>query len=104
MYQAHLRKHIDIHEMYCVSLHLKIEHHIHWSLLIRMCDLKSLMVVYDMEKLSVGWGPISACNMNCQFCYSRHKRIDSTDLQLENWIDFIDGNHAVIDAINYGTG
>lgn len=57
-----------------------------------------------MEKLSVGWGPISACNMNCQFCYSRHKRIDSTDLQLENWIDFIDGNHAVIDAINYGTG
>lgn len=57
-----------------------------------------------MNKLSVGWGPVSACNMNCQFCYSRHKRVGSNDLVYDNWIKFIDENHAEINAINYGTG
>ena len=62
------------------------------------------MVVYKMNKLSVGWGPISACNMNCQFCYSRHKRTNSKDLHYDDWVKFIDENNREIEAINYGTG
>ena len=57
-----------------------------------------------MKKLSVGWGPISACNMNCQFCYSRHKRIGDADLGYNDWVKFIDENNKEITAINYGTG
>ena len=57
-----------------------------------------------MNKLSVGWGPISACNMNCQFCYSRHKRTNSKDLHYDDWVKFIDENNREIEAINYGTG
>ncbi len=57
-----------------------------------------------MNKLSVGWGTISSCNMNCQFCYSRHKRITSKDLTYDDWIRFVDDNYTEIEAINYGTG
>ncbi|MCM1154963.1 MAG: radical SAM protein [Roseburia sp.] len=57
-----------------------------------------------MNKWNIGWGTVSACNMNCQFCYSRHKRKDSHDLGYEDWIHFIDENHAWINTINYGTG
>ena len=57
-----------------------------------------------MKKWNVGWGPVSLCNMNCQFCYSRHRRTGSADLKLPDWISFVDGNRARIASINYGTG
>lgn len=58
-----------------------------------------------INKWNIGWGPISACNMNCQFCYSKNvrKKIDE-DLKLEDWIKFVDENHEFINSINYGTG
>ena len=57
------------------------------------------------KKWDIGWGPVSACNMNCQFCYSRKARTDvSGDLTLEDWLRFIDSNHELIRSINYGTG
>ena len=57
-----------------------------------------------MKKWNIGWGTISRCNMNCQFCYSKHKRIISKELKLKDWIKFIDENHQRINSINYGTG
>ena len=57
-----------------------------------------------MKKWNVGWGTVSLCNMNCQFCYSKSKRKDSKDLSLNDWIRFIDENHDRINTINYGTG
>ncbi|TCT16008.1 radical SAM protein with 4Fe4S-binding SPASM domain [Natranaerovirga pectinivora] len=57
-----------------------------------------------MRKWNVGWGTISKCNMECQFCYSKQKRKGSNDLGFMDWIKFIDENHERISAINYGTG
>ena len=57
-----------------------------------------------MGKWNIGWGTISACNMNCQFCYSKNKRKDSHDLKYEDWVRFIEENHNQINTINYGTG
>lgn len=57
-----------------------------------------------MHKWSIGWGPISRCNMNCQFCYSKTRRDKIEDLHLPDWKKFIDGNAEKIEAINYGTG
>lgn len=57
-----------------------------------------------MEKWNVGWGTVSVCNMQCQFCYSKHKRCNSNDLGYEDWIRFIDQNYERIKTINYGTG
>lgn len=57
-----------------------------------------------MKKWNIGWGAVSHCNMNCQFCYSKHKRKDSKDLGYTDWIRFIDENHSKINSINYGTG
>lgn len=57
-----------------------------------------------MRKWNIGWGTISACNMNCQFCYSKNKRKDSHDLEYEDWVRFIEENHNHINTINYGTG
>lgn len=57
-----------------------------------------------MRKWNVGWGPISHCNMNCQFCYSKYRRKDSKDLEYRDWIKFIDENYFKINSINYGTG
>jgi len=57
-----------------------------------------------MKKWNVGWGPISYCNMNCEFCYSKSVRGEDGDLGLEDWKKFIDGNHQYIRSINYGTG
>ena len=57
-----------------------------------------------MKKWNIGWGTVSHCNMNCQFCYSKHKRKDSKDLKYNDWIKFIDENHSKINSINYGTG
>jgi len=57
------------------------------------------------KKWDVGWGPVSACNMNCQFCYSKKARANcSSDLTLKEWLQFIDSNHELIHSINYGTG
>ena len=57
------------------------------------------------KKWDIGWGPVSACNMNCQFCYSKKVRSDSScDLTLKDWLEFIDSNHEQIHSINYGTG
>lgn len=59
----------------------------------------------DTIKWDIGWGPVSKCNMHCQFCYSKSKRSNSaSDLSLEKWLMFIDNNHSQIKSINYGTG
>lgn len=57
-----------------------------------------------MKKWNIGWGTISKCNMNCQFCYSKVKREVSHDLGYRDWIRFVDENHEEIGTINYGTG
>ena len=57
-----------------------------------------------MRKWNIGWGAVSRCNMNCQFCYSKHRRENSKDLGYKDWIQFIDENHEKINSINYGTG
>lgn len=56
------------------------------------------------KKWNIGWGPISACNMHCTFCYSKEKRRFVSDLVLDDWIRFVDGNADRINTINYGTG
>ena len=58
-----------------------------------------------MKKWNVGWGPVSSCNMKCEFCYSKGKRNGvKGDLSFEDWKQFIDENHDRINTINYGTG
>lgn len=57
-----------------------------------------------MKKWIVGWGVVSFCNMNCQFCYSRGKRIREKDLEPKYWYQFVDDNADKIESINYGTG
>lgn len=57
-----------------------------------------------MKKWNIGWGPISICNMNCEFCYSRFKREHVNDLNYEDWLMFINNNHDWINSINFGTG
>ena len=56
------------------------------------------------NKWSIGWGPISACNMKCKFCYSRSNRELPSNLEYLDWIRFIDNNAEHIGSINYGTG
>ena len=56
------------------------------------------------RKWNIGWGTVSHCNMNCQFCYSKYRRKDSHDLGYSEWARFIDENHEKINSINYGTG
>lgn len=58
----------------------------------------------NKKKWNVGWGPITSCNMNCQFCYSKHVRDEKSELKKEDWINFIQQNHEYINTINYGTG
>lgn len=53
---------------------------------------------------NIGWGVISDCNMNCEFCYSKTRRKETEDLCYNDWIKFIDENHDCINTINYGTG
>ncbi len=53
---------------------------------------------------NVGWGPVSSCNMNCAFCYSKSKRKEVKDLGFNNWLKFIDENAYAINSINFGTG
>lgn len=57
-----------------------------------------------MKKWNVGWGTVARCNMNCAFCYSRERRKKAEEIGLEDWIRFVDENHALINSINYGTG
>lgn len=57
-----------------------------------------------MKKFSVGWGIVPDCNMRCSFCYSRHRRGAEDRLPYEALAAFVDENHDVISAINYGTG
>jgi len=57
-----------------------------------------------MHTWNIGWGPVSWCNMNCRFCYSKTRREEMKDLGLSEWIKFIDSNAAKINTINYGTG
>ena len=59
-----------------------------------------------MKNVDVGWGIISACNMQCKFCYSADVRqeIRKGDVGIREWIDFVDKNRESIDSINYGTG
>ena len=57
-----------------------------------------------MIKYNVGWGITNACNMNCQFCYSKETRKKTEDIGIKDWIKFVDQNHEQIDSINYGTG
>lgn len=59
----------------------------------------------NIFKWDIGWGPISACNMKCLFCYSKKRReVKKDDLCLRDWIGFIDDNNQYINSINYGTG
>lgn len=60
--------------------------------------------MYTKKKWNIGWGPVSACNMKCAFCYSKTRRKQTVDLGLEEWIRFIDENADCINSINYGTG
>ena len=55
------------------------------------------------KKWNIGWGPVSVCNMNCKFCYSKMTRKTENDLQFKNWKKFIDENYDCINTINYGT-
>lgn len=57
-----------------------------------------------MKKLNIGWGPVSRCNMRCQFCYSAENRARSGELAYKDWVTFIDDNHEYVNSINYGTG
>lgn len=57
-----------------------------------------------MKKFNVGWGITNCCNMNCKFCYSKDTRSSMKDINIKDWIRFIDENHEYIDSINYGTG
>ena len=57
-----------------------------------------------MKKWNIGWGAVSACNMNCEFCYSSEKRKCSTDITYQDWKRFVDENAMSIATINYGTG
>ena len=41
------------------------------------------------EKWKVGWGFVSACNMACEFCYSRAARNNGEDASLEKCINDI---------------
>lgn len=56
------------------------------------------------RKWNVGWGTVSLCNMNCQFCYSKFKRKEETDLTYDDWKKFVHENYQYIKSINYGTG
>ena len=57
-----------------------------------------------MKKWNIGWGTVAACNMKCQFCYSKERRKQGQQLELSDWKKFIDQNHEKISTINYGTG
>lgn len=57
-----------------------------------------------MKKWNIGWGVISNCNMNCEFCYSKQKREAGFDLNFSDWAAFVDDNSQYISSINYGTG
>ena len=57
-----------------------------------------------MKKWNIGWGVVSSCNMNCEFCYSSERRNLSSDISFSYWKKFIDENAAYIATINYGTG
>ncbi|MBF0604467.1 MAG: radical SAM protein [Nitrospirae bacterium] len=57
-----------------------------------------------MKKWHIGWGTTSACNMKCEFCYSKESRSTHNDSPLLDNIKFIDRNYSYIDSINYGTG
>ena len=56
------------------------------------------------KKWNIGWGTVSACNMKCEFCYSKTRRIPDKDLGLTEWLTFVDNNWEYINSINYGTG
>lgn len=57
-----------------------------------------------MRKFNVGWGLTNACNMNCEFCYSKETRAETENSKLQDWKRFVEENHNFIDSINYGTG
>lgn len=56
------------------------------------------------QKYAIGLGFSSACNMNCPFCYSRGKREQACDIDLNSWYRFFQRNFPYIESINYGTG
>lgn len=57
-----------------------------------------------MKKWNIGWGVVSLCNMECQFCYSRSKRNKEYDIAPDYCKQFVDNNANKIASINYGTG
>lgn len=56
------------------------------------------------HQYAIGLGFSSACNMNCTFCYSKSKRAQEQDIDLNIWYDFFHRNAGYINSINYGTG
>ena len=58
----------------------------------------------ETKKWNIGWGAVSECNMNCQFCYSKKGRELQSTVGLAEWKSFIQNNHHLTNSINYGTG
>lgn len=58
-----------------------------------------------MKKIwNIGWGYVSQCNMNCEFCYSKEVREPLSKLNLDICKQFINRNSESISSINFGTG
>lgn len=55
-------------------------------------------------RYAIGLGFSSECNMNCPFCYSKAKRQEGNNSDLELWFRFFRKNASFISNINYGTG
>ena len=56
------------------------------------------------KKWDIGWGYVSDCNMNCEFCYSKDARQHAAPVDLKVAQKFVDQNAEIINSINYGTG
>lgn len=58
----------------------------------------------DKKSIVLGIGFTNACNMNCNFCYSKNNRKYSFRQPISTWKNFICKNAQFIDSVNYGTG
>lgn len=56
------------------------------------------------EKFAIGLGITTVCNMVCSFCYSVKRRAETSDLPIEDWMNFFIKNKDFIRDINFGTG
>lgn len=56
------------------------------------------------NSIVLGIGFTNACNMGCNFCYSKDNRLYSYRQPLDIWKTFFKNNGKYIQSINYGTG